>query len=103
MRVLERADGFQVKRLTIEPGHALSLQRHRQRDEHWIVVRGRGAVDLEGSRREVGANDHVYVPVGTSHRIENPGSEPLVLVEVQVGAYLAEDDIERLEDRYGRE
>lgn len=101
-RVLERGDGFQVKRLTIEPGHSLSLQLHHQRDEHWIVVHGHGSVQLDGEERTVGPNDHVLVPLGVPHRLHNPGTEPMVLVEVQVGAYLAEDDIERLDDRYGR-
>lgn len=101
-RVLERGDGFQVKRLTIDPGHTLSLQRHSQRDEHWIVAKGTGMVELDGTRREIGCNDHVHVPREAAHRVSNLGEEPLVLIEVQVGTYLGEDDIERLEDRYGR-
>lgn len=101
-RVLDVGEGFQVKRLTIAPGQGLSLQRHAQRDEHWIVAAGAGVVTIDEVTREVLANTPVLIPAGAAHRITNPHAEPLVLIEVQVGAYLGEDDIERLEDRYGR-
>lgn len=94
---------FRVKRIIVKPGGRLSLQRHAQRSEHWIVVRGEATVTI-GDRVEVlRRNQSTYVPVGETHRLENRGEEPLHLIEVQVGDYVGEDDIERLEDVYGRE
>jgi mannose-1-phosphate guanylyltransferase/mannose-6-phosphate isomerase len=94
---------FQVKRLTIKPGAKLSLQRHRHRAEHWVVVKGRARITRDAEVFELGENESTYIPVGAVHRIENPGSEPLQIVEVQSGGYLGEDDIERIEDTYGRQ
>ncbi len=93
---------FQVKRLTIKPGAKLSLQRHRHRAEHWVVVKGRARITRDAEVFELGENESTYIPVGAVHRIENPGTEPLQIIEVQSGGYLGEDDIERLEDNYGR-
>lgn len=94
---------FRVKRIIVKPGGRLSLQRHAQRSEHWIVVRGEATVTI-GDRVEVlHRNQSTYVPVGETHRLENRGEAPLHLIEVQVGDYVGEDDIERLEDVYGRE
>ncbi|MEQ8601898.1 MAG: mannose-1-phosphate guanylyltransferase/mannose-6-phosphate isomerase [Marivibrio sp.] len=94
---------FRVKRIIVKPGGRLSLQRHARRSEHWIVVRGEATVTI-GDRIEVlGRNQSTYVPVGVTHRLENKGAEPLHLIEVQVGDYVGEDDIERLEDVYGRD
>jgi len=93
---------FQVKTLRVDPGQALSLQRHARRAEHWIVVRGAARVTLGGATTDLAASESVYIPVGVAHRLENPGSEALVVVEVQTGEYLGEDDVERLADRYGR-
>ena len=93
---------FQVKRLTVNPGAALSLQMHLHRAEHWVVVKGTAKVtkgDLEFLLTE---NQSTDVPVGTRHRLENPGTIPLEIIEVQSGDYLGEDDIERFEDRYDR-
>ena len=100
--ILSDAATHKVKRLTVDPGQRLSYQRHSQRSEHWFVVGGTGVVTLDGSEVTVAAGSAVDVPVGTAHRIENRGSEPLVFVEVQHGRSFGEDDIERLDDDYGR-
>jgi len=100
---VDAGDRFQVKRLIVRPGGQLSLQRHRQRAEHWVVVRGRATVTRDDEEFELAANQSTYIPVGTIHRLENRGEEPLHLIEVQSGDYLGEDDIERLDDRYGRQ
>ena len=95
-------DRFQVKRLYVHPGAALSLQSHHHRSEHWIVVQGTARVTI-GERVElVSENQSVYIPLGEKHRLENPGKVPMVLIEVQTGAYLGEDDIIRYEDVYAR-
>jgi mannose-6-phosphate isomerase-like protein (cupin superfamily) len=100
--VLETGDGFAVKRITVNPGAILSLQLHHHREEHWVIVRGRARVTRGERVLELGRNESVFIPVETAHRIENPGSEPLEFIEVQVGDKLDENDIVRLEDRYGR-
>jgi mannose-1-phosphate guanylyltransferase/mannose-6-phosphate isomerase len=99
---IDSGSGFLVKRITVNPGAALSLQRHRQRAEHWVVVRGTARIVCGEDILTRGANQSVYIPIGAVHRLENPGSEPLEIIEVQTGGYLGEDDIERLEDVYGR-
>lgn len=96
------AEGFKVKRITVAPGQRLSYQRHAQRAEHWFVVAGVATVTLDDVEREVPAGAAVDIAVGTAHRVENRGTEPLLFVEVQQGAYLGEDDIVRLSDDYGR-
>ncbi|HLX79306.1 MAG TPA: mannose-1-phosphate guanylyltransferase/mannose-6-phosphate isomerase [Burkholderiales bacterium] len=101
----ESVDGgerYQVKRLMVKPGHALSLQLHRKRAEHWVVVSGRARVTRGEDTLYLEENQSTYIPVGTKHRLENPGKEPLLIIEVQSGSYLGEDDIERFEDRYNR-
>ncbi|NSY39551.1 mannose-1-phosphate guanylyltransferase/mannose-6-phosphate isomerase [Leisingera sp. ANG59] len=95
-------DRFQVKRIHVHPGAALSLQSHHHRAEHWIVVEGTAQVTIGGEARLVSENQSVYVPLGETHRLENPGKLPVVLIEVQTGAYLGEDDIIRYEDVYAR-
>jgi mannose-1-phosphate guanylyltransferase/mannose-6-phosphate isomerase len=95
-------DRFQVKRITVKPGAQLSLQMHHHRAEHWIVVRGTAKVTRGEETFLVTENQSTYIPVGTVHRLENPGKTPLELIEVQSGSYLGEDDIVRLEDTYGR-
>ena len=95
-------DGFQVKRIKVKPGAALSLQSHNKRAEHWIVVRGTARVTRNNDVFELFANQSTYIPIGAKHRLENPGDEVLELIEVQSGAYLGEDDIVRYEDVYGR-
>lgn len=99
---LEISPGFHVKRLMVKPGGRLSLQRHARRAEHWVVVRGTATVTLDGEVRDLHANQSTYIPVGAAHRLENRSSERLDLIEVQSGDYLGEDDIERLDDVYGR-
>jgi mannose-6-phosphate isomerase-like protein (cupin superfamily) len=91
-----------VKRITVEPGQRLSYQRHALRAEHWFVVGGEGVVTLEGEERPVAVGSAVDVPFGVAHRIASMGTEPLVFVEVQHGSSFGEDDIERLDDDYGR-
>lgn len=96
------ADRFQVKRIHVHPGAALSLQSHVHRSEHWIVVAGTAKVTVDDEVRLVSENQSVYIPLGAVHRMENPGKVPMVLIEVQTGTYLGEDDIIRYEDIYAR-
>ncbi|WP_171235861.1 mannose-1-phosphate guanylyltransferase/mannose-6-phosphate isomerase [Ruegeria sp. HKCCA6837] len=96
-------DRFQVKRIHVHPGAALSLQSHHHRSEHWIVVKGTAKVTIDEKEQLVSENQSVYIPLGATHRMENPGKVPMVLIEVQTGAYLGEDDIIRYEDIYSRE
>lgn len=100
--VLDEGDGFKVKRIEVLPGKRLSYQSHRSRAEHWYVVAGRATVTLDGVRHERGAGEAIDIPLGARHRIANEGSDLLVFIEVQRGAYLGEDDIERYEDDFGR-
>ena len=93
---------FQVKRISVQPGAALSLQSHHHRAEHWIVVEGTARVTVDGTVSLVTENQSIYIPLGAVHRMENPGRMPLTLIEVQTGSYLAEDDITRYEDLYHR-
>jgi mannose-1-phosphate guanylyltransferase / mannose-6-phosphate isomerase len=95
--------GFQVKRLTVLPGAVLSLQMHHRRAEHWVVVSGRARITRDDEVFDLGAGEHTFIPLGAKHRIENPGTAMLRIIEVQVGDYLGEDDIVRFEDRYGRQ
>lgn len=98
----DHGDRFQTKRIIVKPGQRLSLQRHHQRSEHWIVVRGTALATVDAEVRLLQENDSTYIPAGSVHRLENPGKIPLHLIEVQCGPYLGEDDIVRLEDDYGR-
>ncbi len=95
-------DRFQVKRIVVHPGAQLSLQSHMHRSEHWIVVSGTARVTVNETVTLLTENESVYVPLGSRHRMENPGKVPMVLIEVQTGAYLGEDDIIRYEDVYSR-
>ena len=95
-------DRFQVKRILVKPGAALSLQSHNHRSEHWIVVEGTAKVTIEDNVRVISEGESVYIPLGAVHRMENPGKLPMLLIEVQIGAYLGEDDIVRYEDIYAR-
>ncbi|MCC7017171.1 MAG: mannose-1-phosphate guanylyltransferase/mannose-6-phosphate isomerase [Rhodospirillales bacterium] len=101
-RSLKAAAGFQVKQITVKPGGALSLQYHRRRAEHWVVVAGRARVTRGKETFDLEANQSTYIPMGVRHRLENLDPKPLHLIEVQSGEYLGEDDIVRLEDNYGR-
>jgi mannose-1-phosphate guanylyltransferase/mannose-6-phosphate isomerase len=100
---IDAGERFQVKRLMVKPGEALSLQLHRKRAEHWVIVSGTARITRGEEVFELGENQSTYIPIGTKHRLENPGKAPLFLIEVQSGGYLGEDDIERFDDRYGRE
>jgi mannose-1-phosphate guanylyltransferase/mannose-6-phosphate isomerase len=93
---------FQVKRIVVLPGAALSLQSHMHRSEHWVVVCGTARVTIDSEVRLLTENQSVYIPLGAVHRMENPGKVPMVLIEVQTGVYLGEDDIIRYEDVYAR-
>lgn len=99
---LHTGERFQVKSLTIAPGSQLSLQKHHHRAEHWVVVNGTALVTRGDEQVMVYENQSIYIPIGTVHRLENPGKVPLTIIEVQSGSYLGEDDIVRLEDSYGR-
>ena len=99
---LDRGERFQVKRIVVKPGGELSLQMHHHRAEHWVVVRGTARVTAGEHAFLLSENESTYIPVGTTHRLENPGHIPLELIEVQSGSYLGEDDIVRFEDQYGR-
>ena len=100
---IDSDDGFQVKRLVVNPGAVLSLQSHKQRAEHWVVVRGVATITLNDDEFELRVNESTYIPIGAVHRIANKGDEPVHIIEVQCGGYLGEDDIVRYEDNYGRE
>ena len=100
--VLENGEGFKIKRIEVNPGASLSLQMHHHRSEHWIVVTGMARV-VNGDREFfVNTNESTYIPAGHKHRLENPGLLKLVMIEVQSGNYLEEDDIVRFQDNYGR-
>jgi len=96
------ADRFQVKRIVVHPGASLSLQSHHHRSEHWIVVAGTAKVTVDAEVRLLTENQSIYIPLGAVHRMENPGKVPMVLIEVQTGSYLGEDDIIRYQDIYAR-
>ncbi len=100
--VLEDAAGHKVKRIDVLPGARLSYQRHGHRSEHWFIVAGEADVTVDGRSERLGAGHAVDVPAGVAHRVANPGPGELVFIEVQHGDYFGEDDIERLDDDYGR-
>ncbi len=99
---VDAGNRFQVKRLTVNPGAALSLQSHKHRAEHWVVVSGTARVTRDEEVLELGENESTYIPIGMKHRLENPGLAPLEIIEVQSGSYLGEDDIVRYDDIYDR-
>ncbi len=101
-QTVDISDRFQVKRITVKPGATLSLQMHHHRAEHWVVVRGTARVVCGDQEIMLSENQSTYIPLGTKHRLENPGIIPLELIEIQSGSYLGEDDIVRFEDYYGR-
>jgi mannose-1-phosphate guanylyltransferase len=100
--VLEVGAGFKIKRIEVRPRRALSLQMHHHRSEHWVVVSGIAKVTVGDEDVFVRANESTFIPAGRAHRLENPGMLDLVMIEVQSGEYLGEDDIVRFDDRYGR-
>lgn len=100
--VLEQGNGYKIKRIVVKAGHALSLQMHRRRSEHWVVVSGVADV-VNGDRRfQIRSNELTFIPTGHKHRLSNPGNDDLVIIEAQIGDYREEDDIVRFEDTYGR-
>ncbi len=100
--ILADAPDHKVKRITVIPGGRLSLQRHQRRIEHWYVLKGNAVATLGERQVELSPGAAVDIPVRTTHRIQNPGDEPFVFIEIQSGEYFGEDDIERFEDDYGR-
>jgi mannose-1-phosphate guanylyltransferase/mannose-6-phosphate isomerase len=100
---IDTGSRYQVKRIVVKPGAMLSLQKHFHRSEHWVVVRGTAEVTIGADTRTFHENESTYIPIGSVHRLANPGRIPLELIEVQVGSYLGEDDIVRLTDQYGRD
>lgn len=100
--ILEEGQGYKIKRIEVKPGHRLSLQMHHHRSEHWIVVSGTAKVECGDQELILSSNESTYVPQCTTHRLENPGVINLVLIEVQNGEYLGEDDIVRFQDDYAR-
>ena len=100
--LLQEGEGFKIKCIEVRPGGRLSLQRHKHRSEHWVVIAGQARVTSGTREFDVHVNESTFIPVGTLHRLENRGTELLQIIEVQVGSYVGEDDIERLEDVYGR-
>lgn len=99
---LEQSDHYKIKKIVVKPGKRLSLQKHYHRNEHWVVVSGTAKVTVDGEERLVRTNESTYINMGFLHRLENPGKVDLVLIEAQVGEYLEEDDIVRVEDDYAR-
>jgi mannose-6-phosphate isomerase-like protein (cupin superfamily) len=99
---LDESERFKVKRILVNPGASLSLQKHHHRAEHWIVVHGMADVTCDGQTLRLTENQSTYIPLGAIHRLTNPGDTPLEVIEVQTGTYLGEDDIVRFEDTYGR-
>lgn len=99
---LKKEDGYQVKLITVAPGQKLSLQSHQKRSEHWVVTQGQAIVQVGDEEFETGPGEYRYIPLGEKHRLMNVGESELVMIEVQMGSYLGEDDIKRLKDDYGR-
>jgi mannose-6-phosphate isomerase-like protein (cupin superfamily) len=99
---MDLSDRFAVRRITVKPKAKLSLQKHLHRAEHWVVVKGTALVTKADEQFILKEDQSTYIPLGTVHRLENPGIIPLEMIEVQSGSYLADDDIERFDDVYGR-
>jgi len=101
-QVLDEKSSYKIKRIEVSPGERLSLQMHHHRSEHWIVVSGTALVTCETNLKVINVNESTFIPIGHKHRLENPGKIPLVIIEVQSGEYLGEDDIVRFDDDYDR-
>ena len=99
---IEEGNTWQIKKIYVEPGASLSLQKHFRRSEHWVVVSGTAKIEIGNLTKNIEPNESVYIPLGVKHRLSNPTKFPLTLIEIQSGNYLGEDDIERFEDKYGR-
>ena len=100
--VIDESGRYKVKSIEVKPGEKLSLQRHHHRAEHWVVVSGTALTECDGKEKLLAENESTYIPIGSVHRLSNPGKIPLRIIEVQSGSYVGEDDIVRLEDIYGR-
>ena len=100
--VIDQGNRYKVKSIEVNPNASLSLQKHLHRAEHWVVVEGTAQVEVDGKITIIRENESTYIPLGSKHRLSNPGKIPLRIIEVQSGSYLEEDDIERFEDDYGR-
>ena len=100
--VIDEGDRYKVKSIEVKPGEKLSLQKHHHRSEHWVVVSGTALTEWDGKEKLLAENQSTYIPVGSVHRLSNPGKILLRIIEVQSGSYVGEDDIVRLEDVYGR-
>jgi mannose-6-phosphate isomerase len=100
--VLEENRNYKIKRIEVNPGQRLSLQMHHHRSEHWIVVSGTAKVTCGTRETIININESTFIPIGVNHRLENPGVIPLIIIEVQSGEYLGEDDITRFDDDYNR-
>ena len=94
---------WKVKLISVNPKESLSLQKHKFRSEHWVVVSGEAELEINNKKYHLSINESSYIPIGAKHRLSNPGTNPLLLVEIQSGSYLGEDDIIRYEDNYGRD
>lgn len=95
-------NGYQLKQITVNPKGILSLQKHAKRSEHWVVVKGQPTITIDDVAKVYNVGDHIFIPIGVLHRMANFTSEPVIIIEVQIGSYLGEDDIIRVEDIYGR-
>ena len=100
---IAKGENWQLKTIEVKPRARLSLQMHKHRAEHWIVVKGLAEIEIDCKKQILQVNQSVYIPLRAKHRLSNPGKEPLIMVEVQSGDYLGEDDIIRFEDIYGRD
>lgn len=101
-QTLALGENYQVKIITVKPKGRLSLQKHEQRAEHWVVIKGTPTITTDKTSKTYQVNEHIFIPIGTAHRMENLTNEDAAIIEVQIGAYLGEDDIVRLDDVYGR-
>ena len=99
---IEEGSTWQIKKIEVNPGASLSLQMHFHRSEHWVVVSGTAKVEIGNNEKIIGPHESAYIPLGEKHRLSNPIELPLILIEIQSGSYLGEDDIVRFDDIYGR-
>ena len=99
---IEEGDNWKIKKIEVNPGASLSLQMHSHRSEHWVVVEGKAKIQIDNIKKIMGQNESVYIPLGVKHRLSNPTKSSLILIEIQSGSYLGEDDIKRFDDIYGR-
>jgi len=101
-QTLALGENYQIKTITVKPGGRLSLQKHAQRSEHWVVIKGQPTITIDENIKTYQVNEHAFISVGALHRMENATQEDATVIEIQIGNYLGEDDIVRLEDIYGR-